>query len=439
MFKAVARLVAAVKHDRRGNVAIMAAIAMPVLVGSLGLSAEAASWYNGRRAMQNAADSAAIAAATNGKAETYAAEARAVAAQYGYVSGLDGVMVTASNTAACPGGGNGCYNVTISRAQRLLLAQAIGFGGDTTLGGQPAKLISASALAIQANAPREYCVLALAGSGAQQGIRANGVPKADLTGCSIMSNTDAVCNGHDLDADYGAAHGINNGCGNSRASKVDVVTDPYADLKSNIPADPCSFYHQAPKKKNDRLLPSTNRFHGLESRTSINICGDAELSGPVTISGGGTVLIIRNGSLDLKGYTLSTADGSALTIVFSGADNSRDHRPIGNGMFDIEAPRTGPWKGVAMYQDPRLTGGVDVSEAGNAPAWNITGLVYMPRASVTFSGTVNKASNGASCFGMVVDNLRINGTAEIFAHGECPRAGLTLPYSLVPSRGQLVS
>ena len=339
MLKAVAWLFSAVRHDQRGNVAIMAAMAMPVLVGSMGLGAEAASWYGGKRALQNAADSAAIAAATNGNAATYAAEARAVTAQYGYLNGRDGVVVTTSNTAPCPGGGNTCYSVSITRAQRLLLAQAVGFGGDTTLQGHPAKLISARAVAIQANAPREYCILALAGSGASQGIRANGVPNADLTGCSVMSNTDAVCNGHDLNADYGAAHGTNNGCGNTRISNVPVVLDPYAGLVSNIPANPCGAYPRAPSKKADPALPSSNRLHGLESRTVINICGDVELSGPVMINGGGagTVLIIRNGSLDLKGYTLSTVDGSALTIVFSGADNARDHRPIGNGMFDIEA------------------------------------------------------------------------------------------------------
>ena len=74
-----------------------------------------------------------------------------------------------------------------------------------------------------------------------------------------------------------------------------------------------------------------------------------------------------------------------------------------------------------------------------SPTWKITGLVYLPKASVTFSGAVNKSSNGASCFGLVVDNLLINGTGSILAHGECAEAGLTLPYSQVPSRGELVS
>ena len=42
-------------------------------------------------------------------------------------------------------------------------------------------------------------------------------------------------------------------------------------------------------------------------------------------------------------------------------------------------------------------------------------MVYLPHASVTLSGTINKSSNGESCFGLVVDNLLINGTGAILA------------------------
>jgi hypothetical protein len=149
--------------------------------------------------------------------------------------------------------------------------------------------------------------------------------------------------------------------------------------------------------------------------------------------------VIYNGSLDLQGHTLQTQSGSALTIVFAGSNNSRAHAPTGNGTFDIKAPTSGPWKGVAIYQDPTITGGVDINEAGNSPAWSITGLVYLPRASVTFSGAVGKASHGKACFVLVVDNLLINGTANILDRGECAAAGLTMPFSLAPSRGELVS
>jgi hypothetical protein len=166
-----------------------------------------------------------------------------------------------------------------------------------------------------------------------------------------------------------------------------------------------------------------------------------QLTGDVTLTtpAAGTVLVIRNGQLDTNGYTIRTASGSAVTIVFSG-DNSSGytHAPTGGGTIDIAAPTTGSWSGVALYQDPNLTSGVDISEAGNKPTWNITGLVYLPHSSVIFSGAVNKSSNGQSCFVMVVDNVTINGTGSILSQQGCAQAGLTMPTNQVPSRGKLV-
>ena len=97
-------------------------------------------------------------------------------------------------------------------------------------------------------------------------------------------------------------------------------------------------------------------------------------------------------------------------------------------------------EGVAIYQDPSLTtSGVSVTYAGNSPTWDITGLIYMPHASVTFKGAVNKSSNGHSCFVLVVDNITIDGTGSILKdEGECGAAGLSMPTTSVPGRGQLV-
>src|ERR1700737_1762028 len=62
--------------NRRGNVAVLMAFLLPVLIGALGLGFEAANWYMTTHALQNAADSAAIASATNG-GPNYGAEAKA--------------------------------------------------------------------------------------------------------------------------------------------------------------------------------------------------------------------------------------------------------------------------------------------------------------------------------------------------------------------------
>lgn len=425
--------------DRRGNVAIVSALVLPALMGSFGLGTEVASWYANQRAMQNAADSAALAAATNASTN-YGVEAKAVTAQYGYTDGQSGVVVTTSNAAACPGGGSTCYSVTITKSLPLILAQFVGYSGDTTLAGAPAKRIRATAVAVQGTVQRPYCLVALGQTG--NTITSNGAPKADLSGCNVMANGGAICNGHNLGADNGDAHGTDSGCGVTQSSNMPILPDPYTGLAPNIPADTCGgSYSQEPATKKAPPLSVANQFAGSYSWGSVQrVCGDMQLTAPVTISnsGGPTVLVIYNGNLDTSGYTLRTASGSALTIVFAGS-NAYSHVPTGGGTLDFNAPTSGTWSGVAIYQDPSLTSGVDISSAGNSPTWNITGLVYLPHASVTFSGAVNKGSNGAACFAMVVNDITINGTGSILAHGACGQAGLILPSNPVPGRGQLVS
>jgi uncharacterized membrane protein len=61
----------------------------------MGLGAEISYCYLHQRSMQNPADAAAIAAATKGSS-TYAAEAAAVAAQYGFTKGSGNITVTAA-------------------------------------------------------------------------------------------------------------------------------------------------------------------------------------------------------------------------------------------------------------------------------------------------------------------------------------------------------
>src|SRR5258706_15689057 len=101
------------RDDERGTVAIIMGLLIVPVVGALGIGFEVSNWYMNGRGMQNAADAAALAAATNGGAN-YDVEAKAVTAQYGFVDGANTITVAASNAAACPAGGNTCYGVAIS-------------------------------------------------------------------------------------------------------------------------------------------------------------------------------------------------------------------------------------------------------------------------------------------------------------------------------------
>src|SRR5882757_9078375 len=108
------------RADERGTVAVIMGVLIVPLVGALGLGFEVSNWYMTTRGMQNAADAAAIAAATNG-GSNYDVEARAVAAQYGFVDGTNNISVRALDKQPCPSGGNTCYSVTISGFTPLLL------------------------------------------------------------------------------------------------------------------------------------------------------------------------------------------------------------------------------------------------------------------------------------------------------------------------------
>jgi hypothetical protein len=446
------------RKDQRGTVSVMMGFLIIPLVGALGVGFEVSNWYMNGRAMQNAADAAVLAAATNGGAN-YDVEARAVAAQYGFVDGVNSISIAASNAAPCPAGGNNCYSVAISGAVPLLVSQVVGYQGDTTLNGAAAKQLNAVAVS-RPTVNSQLCMIALAKSGAAQGIRTNGSPTGNLNGCDIMSNTGAQCNGSNLGAGHGIAHGTSNGCGDVQDSGVDPLKDPYASLASNIPAlssSPCPTnsppYPQETTHGNTVNPPTTlvpgaftlnpNPSTGVPV-TSLNLnagnnfmCGDQVLTADAVINtpGGPAVLVIENGQLDLNGHTLRTSDGSAVTVVFSG-DNSGSytHAPTDNtngsgGRLDLTAPTSGPWSGVAIYQDPSLTSGLDVSAAGNSPTWDITGLVYMPHASVTLKGAIDKGTAGNKCVVLVADNFTISGTGGILktAIGGCKEAGLTIP------------
>src|SRR5579872_609385 len=118
--KMYSRFVAKFRKCNRANIAIMFGLMAPMFVGGLGMGAETALWYVDQRNVQNASDASTLAAAADGTSN-YSTVASAVAAQYGFTNGVNGVTVTASNTASCPSGGTNCYSVAITMKQPLYL------------------------------------------------------------------------------------------------------------------------------------------------------------------------------------------------------------------------------------------------------------------------------------------------------------------------------
>ena len=447
------------REDERGAAAIMMGLLMIPLVGFLGLGFEVSNWYMITRGMQNAADAATLAAAINNSAN-YDVEARAVAAQYGFINGVNNITIAVTNQAACPNGQTNCYSTSITGFFPLLLSQVVGFQGNRNINGSLQKQLNAFAVAQPSQKPQPVCLLALANSGTSPAIGTNGAPTGNMNGCDSMSNTAANCNGHNLGLDISFAVGSNSGCGNTQV-KNPKMADPYAGLASNIPPwnSPlfCLGNPQYPQEthQGNHWSGGTARSGPITLPAGNTIwCGDQLLTGDVTITApaSGAVLIIENGQLDVNGHVFQTANGSALTIVFSGppGDTTYKHFPADNtngsgGVLNITPPGPAsgsPWAGVAIYQDPALTyaPGVSVSAAGNSPTWDITGLIYMPNATLQLKGAIDKSTYGQSCVVMVADNFQMSGNAGIMKTdiGNCAAAGLNMPTATIPGVVKLV-
>lgn len=406
-----------------------------LICGAVGLAIDIGFWYRTARAMQNAADAAVVAAARDGSSGGWSGTGQAVAARYGFVNGVDDVQVQIAKDQTCPDGATNCFKAVIDGAAPQFFSKVLDIPA-------PRLSVSATASLTAGSSMHWYCIVALATSGATPAIRTNGGPAADLGNCDVMSNTDMTCNGHDLNARSADAVGVNNGCGNQQNSGVRRVNDPFAGLAANIPGTGAgsslgsvSSLAAAQSALSEIRWPAGTR----PVQAAETIAGNLVLDGDVTLSTPptGSVIYIKNGTLNLSGHTLKTATGSALTIVFTGTNGnstSPTPYPTGGGTLNIEAPRSGPWAGVAIYIDPRTAGPQTITYHGNAPTWKITGLVYMPHASLTVSGAVSKSSNGGACFALIVDNLLINGTGSILVRPEdCPNAGVSLPSSLLPN------
>lgn len=245
-------------------------------------------------------------------------------------------------------------------------------------------------------------------------ININGAPNLG-GGCSLLvPNGGANCTNQAgaavKYADVKTAANSNKACGTQRTTGF---TDPtallssYDALKSNLPAAASAC---------PGGYAGVNQITGAKT-FALNVpkCGKVQLTGNVTITAD-SVLLIENGDLDLQGFTLSTASGAHLTIIFSGTtSNSYSHTVTGTGVLDIYAPTSGTWNEIAIYQDPLLTQNVNLTYHGSKPDFNVSGIVYAPNANIDIAGDIGPSQYGDACLSFVAKTISISGTANIFA------------------------
>lgn len=329
-----------------GNVAIVTALALPLLVGFTGLGAETGYWYYEQRRLQAAADLAAYAGAVVARAGAAESEIETASQTEAGLHGFDPASgVIAVNAPPLTGANMNARSVEVRLQQRFARIFSALFLPDDVV-------MSVRAVASYEE-PGPACILSLHPTQAEA-LLFSGSASARFSGCDLMSNSlagDAVSIKGAVEVTascVNAAGGIDNaatlildGCPEPRMH-MPVAEDPYKDVPP--PADPgCSSPTPvAPGKK---------------------FCGGLTLSGTVTLDPG--VYIVSGGDLRINGNSSVSGQG----VTFHLTDGAQLHMN-GTAHVDLSAPTTGPYQGILVYADPQSPDSTAISTGRRIPAWS---------------------------------------------------------------------
>src|SRR5467141_1539087 len=345
------------RRDQSGTYMIVAALTMPVLVGTAGLGTEGGWWLYTHKNMQSAADSAAVSAATAGS--NLNTEADTVTALYGFTNGTKNVTVTVNQP---PSTGNytsspQAVEVIISQPQPRLLSAL--FGTDPVP-------IKARAVALP-NAGTG-CVLALDPT-ASPAVKVSGGNQLNLINCNLYSDSNA-----------------NPSLNVSGSANVSPPPEPSCDnAKITVNSN----------GKNTSLSPGC-------------------YSGSITVNAGAT-LNLSPGIYYLDGANLSVAGnatitGAGVTLVFTGSGSNWGTASIGsNAIVNLTAPTSGATQGIVIYGDRNMPVGTAFNLTGGGTQ-NFGGAIYLPKANLSFSG-----GNGTStsCTKVIADTITFTGSSNL--------------------------
>ena len=406
-------------RDRSGTVAVMVGLMSTTLVGIVGLSVDVGDWYFTRRAMQSAADAAAIGGgvelldgASSGTVQTAATD-DALLNGFGTSNGTT-VDVSVSSESV---------SVTLSKPANLLFSSLF-------LSAAPTITVSAQAGLVDGTQP--VCAL-MTGSSAPDALYVSGNGIINATGCSMVvdsTSTSAinVTGNGQIDTSSICTPGGYTSGNNAKFSPTPTtcaaMTDPLASLTppSNVNAA-CQY---------------TNASYGGNSQTTISpgvYCGGITIQANAKVTFQSGVYILRNGGFSAGSNAVVTGSGVGIYMTGTGTNvqlSQDDLTVSGNAQVTISAPTTGSMAGIAIYQDHSApTGDITNTISGNGNI-NFTGLLYFGNQNVTITG--NGTQDGTAPFTSIIANsLTYSGNARLdfnssYQNTSVPSVpGMTLP------------
>ncbi|UCI06422.1 TadE/TadG family type IV pilus assembly protein [Mesorhizobium sp. B1-1-8] len=388
------------RSGESGNVAIIFAFTLPIVVGGAGLGVETSYWYYSSLKLQATADAAAYAGALEKIAGSNTAAITTAATQSAASNGLGtGTIIVHTPPTSGPNTANKAVEVILTKKLDRIFTSIF-------VRGQVPEKARAVALITDAS---KACVLALNQSASQAALF-SGSTSVKLTGCSVMSNSTAA----DAIKVQGSA-GLQADClisagGVSLSNPVTTVckspitqalpaSDPFSSLPAPAATNPCRSING--NKTTQTILAGT-------------YCSGMNLNGNVALSTGTYVV---QGNLKINAGAVITCAApctNGVTIFMAGSSTVSMN---GNATVNLSAPTSGTYSGVLFYGD--RTGASAKSNFNGTANSLLTGAIYFPRQEVDYLGNFS-GKNG--CTQVVADTIQWSGNSTI--NQDCKSLGM---------------
>jgi hypothetical protein len=233
-----------------------------------------------------------------------------------------------------------------------------------------------------------------------------------------------------------AAAIVLSGNGTLTASEIDVTGVPGTSVKGNGKLQATIHSGRAPTS--DPLAGLTAPSAPTPTYAAVNDSGNGTITlqpgtyaGGIHITGSGTVNLAP-GLYYLKGGGLSVSGSVTLTgtgvTIYDDPQSSTDTIAVsGKGAIRLSAPTSGPYTGIAIFEDRSSSMPISLSGSFNV---NVTGIVYAPHAALNLSGSstvvIQGASGSAFSGGLFVSDLTMTGNGSLtFTTGGGTSSALT--------------
>jgi Flp pilus assembly protein TadG len=408
---------------RRGAVAIMLAVALPVVIGAAGLGVDYGIWQRDAIRLQLAADAAAMGAGRLLAAKTAtAAQFQAAAmAEADAVTGESWVGTLSQTPTITVASNWSTVSVTLTSTTQTYF---------TSLLGISAPALSASATSGVA-VSNTACVLALNGS-ASDAISVNNMGSITATGCGIFANstsgTAIYLNSGSLVAQSIGAVGTvaesNSGSNTmtpSGTSGQAAEANPFSSMTAPTPGA-CNYTNasfSAWQSGPYQFTQSANVF-----------CGNTTIGGnSTTDTFAPGIYYVVNGTLTFNNAEITEASG--VSFVLTGSSPGAFSWTNYSNTFTITAPTTGPTAGIAVWQTCPSSGSAPASSMAGGSTLDLGGQFYAPCGALNISNDARLATASGETMGVVVNTLSVVGSGAIAASSSSSSGSTSGQLSLI--------